>query len=217
MVEMLNMDYLQAENVSGAFTRLCWDLWFYKVSMLGVSWSIEERLSISKTTIWEYGNWILGESSNKFILNAASHFTFRTAKKTNNNNNKTSLRIILNHLWKKRGLGERGEGKGASKHKTTSINYPKHSLQAMLATLLRYNNSRNLFCFCCYNFPTLNQSFKGGSFHISNTEDYTTCQKQTILFSAGLRGVGFPTWLGISVLKFLVHYFLLSLPVMIES
>lgn len=39
----------------------------------------------------------------------------------------------------------------------------------MSATLLRYNNSRNVFC-----FPTLNQSFKGGSFHISNTEDYTT-------------------------------------------
>lgn len=98
----------------------------------------------------------------------------------------------MNHLWKERELGERGEGKGAIKHKTTSINYPKHSLQATLATLLRYNNSRNLFCFCCYNFPILNQSFKGGSFHISNTEDYTTCQKQTILFSAGLGGCWLP-------------------------
>lgn len=44
------------------------------------------------------------------------------------------------------------------------------------------------------NFATIKQSFKGDSFHISNTEDYSTCQKQTILFSAGLRGVGFPTW-----------------------
>lgn len=47
---------------------------------------------------------------------------------------------------------------------------------------------------------------------------HSTCQKQTILFSAGLGGgVGFPTWLGISILKSLVHYFLLSLSVMIES
>lgn len=30
-------------------------------------------------------------------------------------------------------------------------------------------------------------------------------------------GVGFPTWLGISILKSLVHYFLLSLSVTIES
>lgn len=79
---------------------------------------------------------------------------------------KAILRVIFNLFVERKGDGEKeGEGKGATEHKNTSLNYSKHTSQTTLVTSLDITIPETFFLLLLLsNFSIIKQSFKGGFF-----------------------------------------------------
>lgn len=152
-------------------------------------------------------NWILGESSNKLILQAASHFTSRKAKKPNQPNKwktkkKKPSKTSQNNfepICGKKGSWEKG------KRERETANTKPH-LQIILNTVHKLCRRHSLDITIpetCFVSPPLISHLREVLFILVTQKitQHSTCQKQTILFSAGLGGVlaslpgsEYPSW-----------------------